>query len=132
MTNLYFETPANALEHYGIKGMKWGVRKKTSSTGANSKKPFYKDKRKMAAVGATAIAGGLITYKILAKQPIMLSDISRVAKPAASYILKDAKTMSTQINKIPAVDHKLFSSFIPGYEEPKKKRSALSTFAPGL
>lgn len=61
-----FASPEAALEHYGIKGMRWGVRKErtTSSTPPSAKKKAVT----RAAVGISSITlaagAGFVAYKL--------------------------------------------------------------------
>lgn len=45
MSNQEFETPQEALAHYGVKGMKWGIRRKDKSGGDVSSKSSEKVKK---------------------------------------------------------------------------------------
>lgn len=49
------------LEHYGVKGMRWGRRKSSSNTGRDRKKTH---KGAMIAVGLLAVGGTLAVRKI--------------------------------------------------------------------
>ena len=51
------------LRHFGVKGMKWGVRKKEETSGSNSKKKGLTPKQKTAIkVGIAVAATGLAAY----------------------------------------------------------------------
>lgn len=55
-----FETPQDALEHFGIKGMKWGVRRdRTSDGNSRSKEEHSIDKKRI--IKQVAIGAGILT-----------------------------------------------------------------------
>lgn len=58
------------LEHFGVKGMKWGVRKeRTSSSPDSSQKEGWSNKKKAAVIlGSAAVAASLIAGGIYAKK----------------------------------------------------------------
>lgn len=54
---------SDTIQHHGVKGMKWGQRKKTESSGSND---GHKSHKKAIAIGATALglAAGVGAYKL--------------------------------------------------------------------
>jgi len=58
-----FETADDVLEHFGVKGMRWGVRNNRSSGSDRSTKPKRSKKKialQMAAVSGILVAGAII------------------------------------------------------------------------
>ena len=52
-------TPQIALEHAGVKGMKWGVRKKTGSTSSSSAAPRFTTNQKRAAFAVASVGASI-------------------------------------------------------------------------
>ena len=75
MTDHIFDKPDldDVLAHYGVKGMKWGVRRTDAQLGnarSGFKKPQLTDKQKTAlkvGVGIAAVVGVGVAYKTLGK-----------------------------------------------------------------
>ncbi len=74
-------TREEALAHFGVKGMRWGVRNTTSSTSPSEPKKRMSTKKKVA-IGVSVLAvGTAATVAVLAKHGnLPISDISRIVK----------------------------------------------------
>lgn len=85
------------LEHYGIKGMKWGVRKSSDSSKTEKTSRFtpeQKARAKQAAVGAgvlvAAVGAAFLANKMRESGDLPVSTL-RTAKPAAVKVIKDVQ-----------------------------------------
>lgn len=80
------------LEHHGIKGMRWGVRKQQSSSSESNKSEGMSTKKKIAiGLGSVALAAGIIAGGIYAKKHFgtstsAIKDVSSGKKLAESLI----------------------------------------------
>lgn len=80
------------LEHHGIKGMRWGVRKQQSSSNESNKSEGMSTKKKVAiGLGSAALAAGIIAGGIYAKKHFgtstsSIKDVSSGKKLAESLI----------------------------------------------
>jgi hypothetical protein len=75
------------LIHFGIRGMKWGVRKRRSDEGER-KKIFTKQNAKKAAIGAAVLGGAAATVYILARRGNTKVPKIQLKNPTASDISK--------------------------------------------
>ena len=92
------------LEHFGTKGMKWGVRNSRPASGSNGKSEKPKHSKKKIAVGVAAVAvgvGAVAVGVILAKNnKVKVADIQRTAKlKAQNDIIK--RHMEAQMKRDP-------------------------------
>lgn len=88
-------TPAE-LVHFGVKGMKWGVRKQEGSTGDTQSKTFWTPERKATAkkvaigtgVLVAAAGAGFVAYKLHQNGKLPFSSIAKASAPASSAVKK--------------------------------------------
>lgn len=83
MTDLSEMTFDDALAHYGVKGMKWGVRKNRT---AAEKAEFRRKVKKGAKItaGVLAVAGATTAVVVLKRRGnVKVSSIKKVSKPFA-------------------------------------------------
>lgn len=87
------------LIHYGVKGMKWGVRKdRTSSTSDRRKKPFLTDKqKKYLAIGVGVTVAALATYGALKYKNSRITDKILTGKNIISRMESDG---SSNLNEL--------------------------------
>lgn len=95
------------LAHYGVKGMKWGVRGKSSDDSAEvDTKPKSKISKKAVTVGATAVVGVAVAAYLMKSNNVSvpISSIASVArqrpganasKPSTSKVASGKKTVSS-------------------------------------
>ncbi len=70
-----------ALAHFGVRGMRWGVRKDSPSTSSNQSKKGMSKKKKVAIGAGVVVAGSAITVSLLAKNgKIPISELSEFTK----------------------------------------------------
>jgi hypothetical protein len=119
------------LAHHGVKGMKWGVRKKEDSGGEEApseKQPMTKEQKKALAkkvaigTGAlVAVAGaGFVAYKLHQNGKLPMSSIKRAGKTkAADAAVDKVFHEQTQIIHVARQKNKGYSFFqkggIPNY-----------------
>lgn len=88
----------DALVHYGVKGMKWGKRKRSPAEEAERSRRFKKNAKRTAAV--VVVGGAALTVAILAKNgklPVKsLSGSGKKAKATAEAIER-GKRLSREI-----------------------------------
>lgn len=82
------------LEHHGIKGQKWGVRKQQTSNESNKSGGWSNKKKAAVILGSAAVAAGLIVGGVYAKKHfgVKTSDIkgsSETAKKFAQSLAKE-------------------------------------------
>lgn len=89
------------LEHYGTKGMKWGVRNTHSTSGSTNKSEKPKHSKKKVAIGIAVGVGAIAVGVVLAKNhKVKVADIQRTAKlKAQNDIIK--KHMEAQMKRDP-------------------------------
>lgn len=103
-----FETPDDVLEHFGVKGMRWGVRNQRSSSSGKSgvkKKNASKKKRaaQIAVVGGIAVAGVILAHRggvrinSLSRAPQTLSGLST---KGSQKITRDALRSQNVMRKV--------------------------------
>jgi hypothetical protein len=95
------------IEHYGTKGMRWGVRKSTSNS--NTPKPKSSKGKKVAKITAgMAVAAGaaFVGYKMSQSGNVKMSDISSSAKTvnagkkaAESVLASNFKKQAADLSK---------------------------------
>lgn len=108
------EKPASPEDilHYGIKGMRWGVRKSRETTKDNSSLAPEEQKRvdrnrkiKTAAIGVgvltAAVGATIVTRKLQADRAVKMKEIRHQAKIAAAKA-KEAKDMAEWITQEPS------------------------------
>lgn len=76
------------LAHYGVRGMKWGIRKKESPTPIKQRKPLTK-KQKTLIVAGTAVGIGVVAAGIILGRPKLLAHLE--VKRSADLLLSDLK-----------------------------------------
>lgn len=87
-----FESPEDALAHYGVKGMKWGVRRSEGGSGRSMSpetKAFVKGAAITAGAAAAAIIlanNGQVTYRALST----VSNAGYGASQVARTVVKTA------------------------------------------
>lgn len=90
-----FETPDDVLEHFGVKGMQWGVRK-VRSVGRSAKKTkdFAREHPRTTklAVAATAALGAAAAGRVLGNSGNRR--LMTVALPGATGTLRDGSNVS--------------------------------------
>lgn len=103
------------LEHYGVKGMKWGIRKRHDQISLLRKNQKVKNKddskinvKKLAKAGAIAVAAGLATYGAYKvydlKVPKMIDVVELVDREVPYGSLRDRIVgSSTKIIKEPEI-----------------------------
>lgn len=68
----------NELTHFGVRGMKWGVRRTRTSTKSSKPKMTSQQKKQLAKVWSTGLLGGAVgalSFRALASQTdLALSD----------------------------------------------------------
>lgn len=85
---------AYVLEHYGVKGMRWGQRKERSGSSGKGKK---------IAIGAAAVAGtagaAFVAYKLSQGGGVKMSSLTKPAASASAMtkVYKDAGMSAKQI-----------------------------------
>lgn len=89
-----FDTPLDAFEHFGVKGMKWGVRKDESGSSSAPSSPEERSNRaKQAAIGVgvlTVAAGAAYAAYALNKNgSIPLRGISKTVSDAGKSATQD-------------------------------------------
>lgn len=89
------------LEHYGVKGMHWGVRNSRPASGSNGKSEKPKHSKKKIAVGVAVGVGAVAVGVILAKNhKVKVAEIQRTAKlKAQNDIIK--RHMEDQMKRDP-------------------------------
>ena len=60
--NNYIIVYPDELNHYGVKGMKWGIRKERDSDNKTSKFKLTSKQKKALAIGAAAVGVGVSVY----------------------------------------------------------------------
>lgn len=97
--NQVFASPGEALQHFGVKGMRWGVRKEETTSSPENRTLTSQEKKaraKKVAIGAgvlVAVAGAaFVAYKLHQSGHLSLSDI-RKAKPSpqARKVVKEVR-----------------------------------------
>jgi len=83
------------LEHFGVKGMKWGQRKADSSTGNSSNNPRYSNAQK--ATAAVVGAGVLFAGYKAAKKILKMTGHNKVAMLFPDAMLTDHSNKVTRI-----------------------------------
>jgi hypothetical protein len=91
-----FASPGEALAHFGVKGMKWGVRKdrliadssSKASSSSEAKKAARRRNVKKAAIGVgvlTAVAGGAyVAYRLNQNGNLPISSLKKAKKTSAT------------------------------------------------
>jgi len=89
-----FASPGEALEHVGVKGMRWGVRKARDTSGAPRKRS--KKKKAAIAVGALTVAAGAgfvaLTLSRSGSTPMSAVKASGDAASVASFLAKSGSS----------------------------------------
>lgn len=90
------------LEHYGVKGMRWGVRR----SGPNSDDPQKSNRKRNLALGAGVVAGSAMTaYIIKRNSGVKVSSVSnknttKVGSDIAKKILEQRREFATITTKM--------------------------------
>jgi hypothetical protein len=91
-----FASPGEALSHYGVRGMKWGVRNEKPTSGSSSKTSPNTESKKAArrinvkkvAIGAgvlTAVAGGAyVAYRLNQNGNLPISSLKKAKKSSGT------------------------------------------------
>lgn len=114
-TGQAYSSPEEALQHFGVKGMKWGVRRDRGTTqrptrrptpesGEAPKREFTKKQKMIAAGAATVVVGGVVAAAILANKGNTKTSSLPTTHSAevANLITKGnmAKTMGTPHSRV--------------------------------
>lgn len=98
----------HTLEHHGIKGMRWGVRKRNSASSSSENKSSKKSVAKKVAIGTGVVAltvgagaavyvlnkHGKLPIKQISIKPSKMDDIPKRHQQTTEYGAKAAKKMS--------------------------------------
>ena len=104
-----FETADDVLEHFGVKGMKWGVRKQrtTSSSSGGSKKEGMSAKKKraiqVAVVGGALVAGVLLAHQGRTRLSSTGSAASRGSSVAGRILSSRGRTSARNVSSAPKI-----------------------------
>jgi hypothetical protein len=113
-----FDTPDDVLEHFGVKGMRWGVRRQRSSdskvSGGKQKTSKKKRAAQIAIVGGVVVAGAILAHRggvrmsSLSRAPQTLpqmstSGSSSIAKSALQRQSILSRVGKTRVSSIPRV-----------------------------
>ena len=115
-----FETADDVLEHFGVKGMRWGVRKERSS-GSGSSGGKEKTSKKKRAIQVAAVAGAIAAGVIIAHHSgVRVSSLrgssslpSGLAPGNRSSIAKSALRSQNIMSKLIAKEGRTRASSIP-------------------
>lgn len=102
-------SPQDALKHFGVKGMKWGVRNSDSSGGGEAKAPLSTKKKVLVGAGvATAVIGtAAAAYVLRSKGSVSTTQVKTSSKELTRAMDQmhwntKVKTLSEDIRKATA------------------------------
>lgn len=75
-----FESPDDVLEHFGVKGMRWGVRRKRGSTSSGKKSHL---KRNLAIGGVLAVGAAAAAVALSSRGSAPVASVARAPFSAA-------------------------------------------------
>ncbi len=90
------------LEHFGVKGMQWGVRRNRSS--GSSSKSSSSSRKKLAvkvAIGTIAVAGILATAKARQTVPVMVPEFSIVNRGGSTIYGPASRLSKVLVRDLP-------------------------------
>lgn len=83
------------LEHFGVKGMRWGVRKKEESSGEESSQKKKNTKRNVAIIIGSAVGVAAVTAGVIYAKKHMNVSMSDISKPTEA-VKKFADSMASE------------------------------------
>lgn len=117
-----FETADDVLEHFGVKGMKWGVRKQSDSSSGRKGSSKQKTSKKKRAIQVAAVTGAVVASVIVAHHAgVRLSSIrggstklpSGLYRGDSSNIAKSALRAQNIMSRVVAREGRTRVSDIP-------------------
>ena len=84
-----FDTPGEALAHFGVKGMRWGIRKDRSASSAPNSSKAATVKKVAGGIGAVAMIGGaaFVAHKLSQGGSLPISSLKASSQSAQQAAL---------------------------------------------